>query len=67
VAEYLGDDPRTVLKIYAHILSEGQRRDFVRRLGDAETAQNKAGHYRGTNVSSSAKPAKNTEPSGFGI
>lgn len=39
VAEYLGDDPRTVLKIYAHILGEGQRRDFVRRLAAAEAAQ----------------------------
>lgn len=67
VAEYLGDDPRTVLKIYAHILGEGQRRDFVRRLGDAEAAQNKAGHYRDTNVSNSATPAKNSEPNGFGI
>lgn len=67
VAEYLGDDPRTVLKIYAHILGEGQRRDFVRRLGDAEAAQNKAGHYRDTNVSNSATPAIESEPNGFGI
>jgi len=27
VAEYLGDDPRTDLKICAHVLGEGQRRD----------------------------------------
>ena len=37
VAEYLGDDPRTVLKVYAHVLGEGQRRDFAQRLAAAET------------------------------
>jgi integrase len=36
VAEYLGDDARTVLKVYAHILGEGQRRDHIRRLAAAE-------------------------------
>jgi len=36
VAEYLGDDPRTVLAVYAHILGEDQRRDHVRRLSAAE-------------------------------
>lgn len=36
VAEYLGDDPRTVLRIYAHVLGEGQRRDHLSRLADAE-------------------------------
>lgn len=36
VAEYLGDDPRTVLGIYAHVLGEGQRRDFASRLAAAE-------------------------------
>lgn len=36
VAEYLGDDPRTVLAIYAHVLGEGQRRDFAQRLAKAE-------------------------------
>lgn len=39
VAEYLGDDPRTVLKIYAHILGEGQRRDFINRLATAEATR----------------------------
>ncbi|WP_282838094.1 tyrosine-type recombinase/integrase [Microbacterium flavum] len=39
VAEYLGDDPRTVLKVYAHILGEGQRRDHLRRLAAAEGPQ----------------------------
>ena len=32
VAEYLGDDPRTVLAVYAHVLGEGQRRDHAQRL-----------------------------------
>ncbi|WP_460798779.1 tyrosine-type recombinase/integrase [Microbacterium sp. GXF0217] len=36
VAEYLGDDPRTVLAVYAHVLGEGQRRDFAQRLAKAE-------------------------------
>lgn len=37
VAEYLGDDPRTVLTTYAHVLGEGQRRDFANRLAAAES------------------------------
>jgi integrase len=36
VAEYLGDDARTVLAVYAHVLGEGQRRDHVTRLAAAE-------------------------------
>lgn len=36
VAEYLGDEARTVLTTYAHVLGEGQRRDFVDRLAAAE-------------------------------
>ncbi|MFB7251234.1 tyrosine-type recombinase/integrase [Microbacterium sp. NPDC056234] len=36
VAEYLGDDPRTVLTVYAHVLGEGQRRDFAKRLAASE-------------------------------
>lgn len=36
VAEYLGDDPRTVLAVYAHILGEGQRRAHLDRLARAE-------------------------------
>lgn len=38
VAEYLGDEPRTVLAVYAHVLGEGQRRDHLRRLANAEDA-----------------------------
>lgn len=37
VAEYLGDEARTVLAVYAHVLGEGQRRDHVRRLAAAES------------------------------
>jgi integrase len=44
VAEYLGDEARTVLAVYAHILGEGQRRDFVRRLATAESLDNRGGH-----------------------
>lgn len=36
VAEYLGDEARTVLAVYAHVLGEGQRRDHLRRLASAE-------------------------------
>lgn len=44
VAECLGDEARTVLAVYAHILGEGQRRDFVRRLATAESLDNSGGH-----------------------
>lgn len=51
VAEYLGDDARTVLAVYAHVLGEGQRRDHVRRLAAAEefgqTPEHSAGNRRG--------------------
>lgn len=47
VAEYLGDDPRTVLAVYAHILGEGQRRAHAARLANAE-AQSQAGDTWGT-------------------
>jgi len=67
VAEYLGDDPRTVLKIYAHILGEGQRRDFVQRLSDAETAQQKPGHHRDTDGPSSPAMPPHPDSSSFGI
>ena len=43
VAEYLGDEAHTVLAVYAHVLREGPRRDFVRRLAAAESF----GRYRG--------------------
>jgi integrase len=46
VAEYLGDDARTVLKVYAHILGEEQRRDFVSRLAAAEHSQQPIGANR---------------------
>ncbi len=36
VAEYLGDDPRTVLAVYAHVLGEDQRRAHLRRLTASE-------------------------------
>lgn len=65
VAEYLGDDPRTVLKIYAHILGEGQRREFVRRLGDAEAAQKEPARNQGT---SGADPSEvQAEPAHHGL
>lgn len=67
VAEYLGDDPRTVLKIYAHILGEGQRRDFVQRLSTAEAAQQNPGHYRDTKGPSSTETQTRTDLNGFRI
>lgn len=36
VAEYLGDDPRTVLAVYAHVLGDDPRRAHLRRLTAAE-------------------------------
>lgn len=44
VAEYLGDDPRTVLAVYAHVLGEDQRRAHLRRIATAERAENGGGH-----------------------
>jgi len=44
VAEYLGDDPRTVLAVYAHVLGEGQRLDFAQRLAAAEWAHRSPRH-----------------------
>lgn len=44
VAEYVGDDPRTVLAVYAHILGEGQRRAHLQRLADAEAAESTGSH-----------------------
>ncbi|GAA3640490.1 hypothetical protein GCM10022200_25190 [Microbacterium awajiense] len=44
VAEYLGDDPRTVLAVYAHVLGEEQRLAHLRRIADAEAAENDGGH-----------------------
>lgn len=67
VAEYLGDDPRTVLKIYAHILGEGQRRDFVRRLGDAEAAQKEPAHNQGTSGAGPSQVQAAPGHHGFGI
>ena len=54
VAEYLGDDPRTVLKIYAHVLGEGQRRDFIGRLAAAEGKRPSTGHSTDTRASESS-------------
>lgn len=34
VAEWLGDDPRTVLKVYAHVLGERQTIEGLRRLNE---------------------------------
>lgn len=34
VAEWLGDDPRTVLKVYAHVLGEQQTIEGLRRLNE---------------------------------
>jgi len=47
VAEYLGDEPRTVLAVYAHVLGEGQRRAHAARLASAE-AEDQAGDTWGT-------------------
>ncbi|MGP3534009.1 hypothetical protein ACTU3I_04375 [Microbacterium sp. RD1] len=52
VAEYLGDDPRTVLAVYAHILGEGQRLDHLRRLIDAEAEAEKRRGSPGGHLSS---------------
>lgn len=35
VASWLGDDPRTVLKVYAHVLGEAQGMEALHRLNAA--------------------------------
>jgi integrase len=53
VAEYLGDDPRVVMAVYAHILGADQRREHLRRLAAAESTQSPGGHLgvtRGTST-----------------
>lgn len=62
VAEYLGDDPRTVLAIYAHVLGEGQRRDFADRLAAAERKFQNPGNSRAT--SNPAAPPVTQSPDG---
>lgn len=56
VAEYLGDDPRTVLTVYAHVLGEGQRRDFANRLAAAEEASRTSVHSTYTFGEITAEP-----------
>jgi len=48
VAEYLSDEARTVLTIYANFLGEGHRRDFIQRLAAAESLVKKSGHSTDT-------------------
>ncbi|WP_341946405.1 tyrosine-type recombinase/integrase [Microbacterium sp. LWH11-1.2] len=67
VAEYLGDDPRTVLTTYAHVLGEGQRRDFASRLATAETESPRPVHSTYTFGSESPAMHPNRDGSGFGI
>ncbi len=54
VAEYLGDEPRTVLAVYAHILGERQRRDHATRLANAEAAD--------TTGATWGQPGRNLDP-----
>ncbi|MEJ1154685.1 hypothetical protein [Microbacterium marmarense] len=44
----LGDEARTVLAVYAHVLGEGQRRDHLQRLASAEEAETDGGHLGDT-------------------
>lgn len=67
VAEYLGDDPRTVLAVYAHVLGEGQRRDFAQRLGAAEQQSQNPGNSRATSDPALPQTAHPQASNGFGI
>ncbi|QDZ15856.1 tyrosine-type recombinase/integrase [Humibacter ginsenosidimutans] len=66
VAEYLGDEARTVLKVYAHVLGEGQRRDFVSRLTAAENEDRPRhpGHLRNTWPTTSDQSRQSTNQRG---
>ncbi len=59
VAEYLGDDPRTVLAVYAHVLGEGQRRDFAQRLAMAEDRARRPDAMEPTNITWISDPSAN--------
>lgn len=65
VAEYLGDDPRTVLAVYAHVLGEGQRRDFASRLASAEKQSENPGNSTATSGSASAETGQMPSRSGL--
>lgn len=69
VAEYLGDEARTVLTVYAHVLGEGQRRDFVQRLAAAERVVKKSGHSTDTRpkIQPGSQPKKNRNAPGIGL
>lgn len=67
VAEYLGDDPRTVLTVYAHILGEGQRREFAHRLATAEHTSKKSVHSTYTFGLSETPNRSQSNRSSFGI
>ena len=69
VAEYLGDEARTVLAVYAHVLGEGQRRDFVQRLAAAESVAQKSGHSTDTRpeIQPRNQPKKNRNSPGMGL
>ncbi|WP_193597852.1 tyrosine-type recombinase/integrase [Microbacterium sp. YJN-G] len=67
VAEYLGDEARTVLTTYAHVLGEGQRRDFVDRLAAAESKSQNRVHSTYTWGPESAPPSGPSDRPEFGI
>ncbi|MDQ0614080.1 integrase [Microbacterium sp. W4I4] len=67
VAEYLGDEARTVLTTYAHILGEGQRRDFVNRLANAESRSQNRVHSTYTWSPDSSQASDLSDRPGFGI
>lgn len=67
VAEYLGDDPRTVLAVYAHVLGEGQRLDFAHRLAAAEVESKNPGNSTATSDPTAPQPAQIPSRDGFGI
>ena len=69
VAEYLGDEGRTVLTVYAHVLGEGQRRDFVQRLAAAGRIVKKSGHSTDTRpkIQPRGQPKKNRNAPGMGL
>ncbi|QGU27787.1 hypothetical protein D7D94_08985 [Microbacterium oryzae] len=67
VAEYLGDDPRTVLTVYAHILGEEQRHGFAQRLAAAEQTFQKSVHSTYTSGSNEAPSAPYAKQERIGI
>lgn len=66
VAEWLGDDPRTVLKVYAHVLGEQQTIEGLRRLNELASGPSQDPRDIPEKANGSRDPDKATRKIGSG-